>query len=209
VNVVVIGGGEAVVESLVRRALEEGHAVTLVSAAAERSPRPEGADRLRVVHANVFARPSLDGVLRGQDAVLFAAGAAAARAAAASLSGAVRDVIAAMGAGGVRRLVCLSDGAADPSRDGRSLFGRLFRRADATQGDDVRRMEVAVRASDLEWVIVRPARLVDGPARGTYREGPGYALPGGGKIACDDAAVFLVHQLSDRRYVGHAVAVAW
>lgn len=210
-NVVVFGGGEAVVDSLVRAALDEGHVVTLAVGVGVSSPRvedPRGPHGARLVRADVFSGRSLDDALHSQDAVLFAVGAAAARAAAAPLAHAVRNVIEIMGAHGVRRLVCVSDGAADPERR-RSFFGRLFGGADPAHADELRRMEVAVRASDLEWVIVRPARLVDAPARGVYREGPGYTLPGGSRIARDDAATFLVRQLTSRQYVGHAVALAW
>ena len=35
--------------------------------------------------------------------------------------------------------------------------------------DDKERQEEAIKQSDLDWVIVRPARLTDEPAKGEYR----------------------------------------
>ena len=66
-----------------------------------------------------------------------------------------------------------------------------------------------MRASGIQWTIVRPARIVETPGRGRYREGPGYALPGGAQIAADDVADFMLEQLESDRNVGHAVAIAW
>jgi uncharacterized protein YbjT (DUF2867 family) len=70
-------------------------------------------------------------------------------------------------------------------------------------------MEVTVRQSGLDWTIVRPAKLIDGAGKHLWRIGPGYALPGGTKIARADVAEFMLSQLDSGVNVGHAVAIAW
>ncbi|SCL36216.1 Putative NADH-flavin reductase [Micromonospora nigra] len=74
-------------------------------------------------------------------------------------------LVAAMRAAGVRRLVCVStvgvgDSVAAQSRPARLLWPRLVGRDRLAEAE---RAEAAVRGSDLEWTLVRPTRLVDGP----------------------------------------------
>ena len=69
--------------------------------------------------------------------------------------------------------------------------------------------ENLVRASGLDWTIVRPSAFTDGPDTAGYREGFGgrerrLAL----KISRADVAGFLARQLTDRRYMQQAVAIS-
>lgn len=77
------------------------------------------------------------------------------------------------------------------------MFDRLFqplllRHAYKDKG----RQEAAIRASSLDWVIVRPALLTNGPARGGVRAIVDLADINGGKIARVDVARFVVEQLA-------------
>ena len=110
---------------------------------------------------------------------------------------------------GVRRLVALSSsGVGDLGGDPwwRRLFGRSSRTATA---GDLRHMEVTLRQSGLDWTIVRASKLVDEPARGRYRVGPGYSLPGSTGVARADVAAVMLDQLENDVNVGHAVAVSY
>jgi uncharacterized protein YbjT (DUF2867 family) len=76
--------------------------------------------------------------------------------------------------------------------------------------------EKLVRASGLDWTIVRPSAFVDGPATGGFRENFGPAVRDlslwrafwSGKISRADVASFLVRQLDDWRYAGRAVSIS-
>ena len=65
---------------------------------------------------------------------------------------------------------------------------------------DKGRQEEAIKRSDLEWVIVRPAQLTDEPAKGEYRVflGGSYTAT---KISRADVAAFMLAQLTDDTYV--------
>ena len=69
-------------------------------------------------------------------------------------------------------------------------------------------MEVTVRQSGLDWTLVRPSRLTDGPATGLYRAGPGQALPDARPIARADVAAYVLDQLETDVNVQHAVALS-
>ncbi|WP_036540852.1 NAD(P)-dependent oxidoreductase, partial [Nocardia cyriacigeorgica] len=85
------------------------------------------------------------------------------------------------------------------------LFGLVLRPA---YNDHVRQEE-HVRASDLDWTIVRPSAFTDGPATGTYRQGfPGNEAGLSLKISRADIAEFMLDQLTDRSYLHRAVGIS-
>ncbi len=69
--------------------------------------------------------------------------------------------------------------------------------------------EQLVRASGLNWTIVRPGAFTDGPSTGAFKENfkpadRSLTL----KIARADVANFLSRQLSDLRYAHRAVGIS-
>jgi NAD(P)H-binding len=71
----------------------------------------------------------------------------------------------------VRRLVCITAlGVGDSRGHGGFVFDRLFLPlllSHAYKDED--RQEAAIRASSLDWVVVRTAMLTNDPARGSVR----------------------------------------
>jgi uncharacterized protein YbjT (DUF2867 family) len=100
--------------------------------------------------------------VRGADAVVFAAGAGPgsgeARKRTMDLEGAVRLIDAAKAEGVSRYLMVSAMGAADPPATGGDVFGAYLR---AKAGADE-----ALRASGLDYTIVRPGGLTDDPGTG-------------------------------------------
>ncbi len=129
--------------------------------------------------------------IAGADAVVFAAGAGPGSGADRKLSmdrdGAIKLLHAAVAAGAARYMIVSSVGAEDPP-DGDDVFS-VYVRAKA-QADE------AVKASDLEWTIVRPGRLTDDPGSGRVRID---SSPFRGEVARDDVAAVLAALLSDQR----------
>jgi NAD(P)H-binding len=99
---------------------------------------------------------------------------------------------------GVRRLVCISAlGVGDSRGHGGFVFDRLFLPLLLSHTyKDKDGQDTAIRASSLDWVVVRPAMLTNDPARGSVRAVAD--LPGvkGGKIARADVARFVLEQLT-------------
>src|SRR4029077_10690934 len=85
---------------------------------------------------------------------------------------------------GVRRLIFTSAfGVGDPRRDvplGPRIFMRLLLR-DIYRDKELG--EAALRASGLDWTLVCPAGLIDGPAAGQCRAGERLSLRGFPRIA--------------------------
>jgi uncharacterized protein YbjT (DUF2867 family) len=214
-KVVVFGATERLGGLLVAGALGRGHTVTAFGPA---RPAPTGpakdpaGGRLQTVPGDLVEGAAVAAAVAGHDAVLYALEPPSGRGPTTRASQGMRNVVRAMSDGGVRRLICLSIGGPGTERvgDPPGLVKRLFRASPPSGAlADLRKTEVTVRQSGLDWTIVRAARLTDDEGRHRHRTGPGYALPHGTKIARADVAEFMLDQLDDVTNVGHAVAIAW
>jgi uncharacterized protein YbjT (DUF2867 family) len=130
------------------------------------------------------------------DAVVFSAGGGAdgnpERKRTVDLEGSLKSIAAATQAG-IRRFVQVSAmGVDERLPDDTDPVWRAY--VEAKQDADA-----ALRASDLDWTIVRPGRLTDGPATGAVRMGTD--LPRGDVSRADVAAV-LVAVLEDDSTIG-------
>lgn len=110
---------------------------------------------------------------------------------------------------GVRRLVFTSAFGIGATWQDIPLVPRLFVKtllrdvyADKTAGEQV------IRASGLDWTIVYPAGLTNGPPTGTARVGERLKLSGFPRVSRGDVATVLVQQLDDRTFVGKGILVA-
>jgi len=197
---------------LVRRALEEGHDVTAVVRDPARLDVPAH-ERLEVVTADVRDPVAIEPAIADADAVLSALGPRGRGPTTISSEGA-RAIAEAMGKAGVRRLLVVS--AAGPFPDAGDgpvvrhvvkpiILGRLLRDA----FEDMRRCEEEVRATTLDWTIVRPPRLVDKAAAGRYRTATDVNLRGGHAIARADLAACMLGLVADDASVRHHVSVAY
>jgi uncharacterized protein YbjT (DUF2867 family) len=149
-------------------------------------------------------------VVASADAVLSALGSRGAKTPG-LLGTAASAVTQAMVKHGVHRLICVSAAGAfireDPEANPlvKVILPRIFARPFA----DVREMERVVRASALDWTLVRPTRLVDGPGRGELRIRDRYPAPGLTRIARADVAQFMIGTLTEPGYIRQAPAICW
>jgi putative NADH-flavin reductase len=127
------------------------------------------------------------------------------------LASAASAVTQAMTKSGARRLICVSAAGAfineDPAANPlvKMILPRIFARPFA----DVREMERVVRASALDWTLVRPTRLVNAPGTGGYRIRDAYPPPGLTRIARADVAQFMITVLTTDGYLHQAPALCW
>jgi uncharacterized protein YbjT (DUF2867 family) len=141
----------------------------------------------------------LAAVVRGTDAVVFAAGAGPGsgpeRKRTVDLGAAVK-LIEAAEATGVRRYVMVSSiGADDPAGGGEQMRPYLEAKAEA---------DAALVASRLDGTIVRPGRLTDDPGTGAVTAGPDV---GRADIPREDVAAVIVGALDDPGTIGKTFVV--
>lgn len=192
--------GRQVVDELVRR----GHDVVALARSA-----PSAAGQVRWVEGDARDSAAVADLVTGADAVLSALGP---RAGDRTLHREVAPlVIAAMGAAGVRRHVGVSGAGIDVPGDRKSLRDRLISTLVRRFGGEAVRDKALERelfaASDLDWTLVRPPRLVDGPASGRVEHAASRS-PRRTTLARADLAAFCVDLLERPDYLRQAPLVA-
>jgi putative NADH-flavin reductase len=210
-HLLVIGASRHTGRELTQQGLAAGHTVTaLVRDPARLEIRHE---RLRVVRGDVLDPATLSPAIAGCDAVLSSLGATSAYRKPTTLySQGMRNIIQAMHAAGVTRLIAVTAAPLGQDRDDTLLSRAMNRAMWAFIGEvyaDMARMEEVLRTSDLAWTIVRPPRLTNKPATGHYRTAINRGVRGGYSIARADLAGALLRLLDDPAAMRATVGIAY
>lgn len=209
-RVLIIGATGGTGQQLVRQALDNGHDVT----ALVRTPRKlrVAHPRLRAVQGNVLDAAAVEEAVRDQDGVLSALGHKRWFGPTRILSQGTRNVLLAMERCGVRRFVCQTSLGVGASWGRLGIVYTLFITPFILPFYfwDKARQEAIVQATSLDWTIVRPGVLTNGPARGGFRHGTnvGHWI-WSVRISRADVAAFMLTELVERRYVRQVVEVAY
>ncbi|TDQ04124.1 NAD(P)-dependent oxidoreductase [Labedaea rhizosphaerae] len=205
----VFGATGGIGTQVVSQALAAGHQVSAVVRDRARLAVPDQ-DGLAVVTAGFGDADALASAVSGADAVVSALGAYG-RGVLTVCQDGVRAETAAMRAAGVRRLLVISASALRTVPNDtllmkavlKPLVSFAFRRHYA----DLRVMEDEVMSSGLEWTIVCPPRLTDGPRTGQVWHRVGDAERHGQALARADVAGYLLEAAGDRELIGKTVYI--
>ncbi|GAA3619315.1 SDR family oxidoreductase [Nonomuraea rosea] len=196
---------------LLRQGLDLAHEVTAVVRDAARLPADLRA-RLDVVEADIMDPAAIAPAVKGRDAVLSAMGSRD-RGPTTVHSASITAIMSAMSRSGARRLLMVSAGGLEADAgDGPFtryvlkpfVVQRLFRSTYA----DLAEAERLIRAGDLDWTIVRPARLTDAPRTNRYRTAMDLSVRGGMSTTRADLADCMLELIGDRTSIHHVVSVA-
>jgi len=194
-NVIVFGSNGGIGRHVVEQALVAGHTVTAVAR------RPESVSlqhaRLTVRRGDVLDPASLAPLFAGQQAVVSAVGAPS-RAPTVVYSDGVGNILQAMQPAGVRRLICVSATGLDPGHPLQRLIAKpLLWAILRNMYTDLACMEERVKSSPVDWTIVRPPQLNNGPRTGHYAASHNAHLPAAWSISRADLADYIVTHLDD------------
>ncbi|MCI0706582.1 MAG: SDR family oxidoreductase [Ignavibacteriae bacterium] len=209
-NLLIIGATGGTGRQLVTQALEQGHTVTAFA----RNPAKVNIrhERLTVAQGNVLDYASLEKAVQGKDAILCALGHKRFVIPSSILSEGTKNILTAMNAHGLKRLICETSLSVGDSFGKLGLYYTLFVIPFIAlfYFMDKGKQERLIRESDTEWTIVRPGQLTNGKKRGVYRHGPdvgNYILTV--HISRADTADFMLKQVPDKTYLRKTVAVAY
>ena len=203
-RLLIFGASGATGRQLVAQALDLDHEVT---AFIRDASRLVGRSRkFRSVVGNVMDAASVESAVPGHDAVLIALGTMPEqpqdrnrrqpREPVCSLG--TRHIVTSMVRHSVDRLIVETSLAVGSSRaDARFGAAAMVRWALRDVMNDKERQEAIVRDSDLDWTIVRPARLTNGPR--TFKIQAGESLPWSvlSRISRADVAAFMLGVLAN------------
>jgi putative NADH-flavin reductase len=189
----VLGATGSVGRELIAQTLAAGHEVTAL--VREQPPPGEIDDRVVLVFGDATNAADVKRAVDGSDAVVSALGHTK-HSPHDILARAASNVIAAMDADGVDRIVVLSSPAVTDAADRPGLFYRaarvLLRFAMPAVVRDHQELDRLIEDSDLAWTIIRgPLLFTDGPRTRHYHAGP-IGRQSGPRISRADLADFML-----------------
>ena len=199
-NFVVLGATGRTGRLVVEQAIAAGHTVT----ALVRSPEKlnTGNSNLRVISGEATDASAVSRALKGADAVISTLGGKGSL-----IADSTQAIVTAARAAGVSRVVVLSSWVVERSQ--MDVMTRFL--TGITMGPVIRDKsagEHVLRQSDLEWTIVYPSLLTDGPATGSVA-----VLPEGAKrrmserISRADVAAWMVQAAAGDQYNGRSIGI--
>jgi putative NADH-flavin reductase len=207
-KLLVLGATGGTGQEVVSQALEQGHLITAF--VRDPSRLKFSADRLRVLTGTVTGDVApLATAVRGQDVVISALGRGTSLKSEGLMAQGMPAIVRAMESEGVRRLIFTSAyGVGVTWRDVPPLAKiviKVFLRnlyADKVVG------EAELQRSILDWTLVYPVQLTNGPRTRQYRFGERLELHGLPRVSRADVADFILTQIEDRTYVRKGVIVS-
>jgi putative NADH-flavin reductase len=193
---------------LVEQALEAGHEVVALA----RTPSKLSIDnhRLSIVQGDIQDAKAVEEVVAGADAVISVLGPMS-NEPVYEVSRGMENILVGMENQGVSRLV-QSIGAAvgDPSDQPKILdraIKALLKLMSRYVYEDMVRVNDQIRASDLDWTLVRVPMLTDDPLGGDLRVGNlGQGL--GPRVSRSDLAAFMLRQVDNDTYRHQAPVIS-
>lgn len=200
-KILVIGASRGIGRELTRQALGMGHRVTVLARYPDRIS-PEDGD-LRVLRGDILDLKSVEAAVAGQEAVCVTVGIKPTRRPVTVFSEGTRNVLAAMDMAGVPLLIAVTGiGAGDSRGHGGFLYDRLIQPTLLRSiYQDKDRQERLIRESPVDWVVVRPGFLTNGPLTGKFRTITDMKGERAGKISRADVAFFILGQCDSASFL--------
>ena len=208
-KVAIFGSTGGTGRHLVNQALEAGHHVTAFARSPEKLDNKHS--NLQILQGDVLDPDSVERSVREQDAVLCSLGLPALNKNKLRADG-TKNILQAMETAGVKRFICQTSlGYGDseeilPFHMKYIVVPFFLRHAFA----DHTLQENHIKQSTLDWTIVRPGNLTNGPRTGSYKHG--FAADDRSitlKISRADVADFMLKQLTDETYLHRTPGISY
>jgi len=201
----VFGASGGTGKEIVKAALEQGHIVSAFVRDPDRLAIQD--DHLKVVTGDVYDLESVTRAVGGQDAVVCALGGGRDIKRTTVRATGTEHIIRAMEKHGVNRLVSVTAMGIGESWETLSAVNKIFF---ATVLNSARRdhenQEKAIKASGLDWTIIRPSGLTDGPRTGQYDFGENIKASSS-TISRADVADLILKAVDDDQLIGKAITI--
>ncbi len=188
-------------------ALAELHTVrALVRDPGKLAPRPG----LEIVQGDVLDRAAVARTITGVDAVVSTLGGAGIEDPGQAQSQGMRNIVAAMGAADVRRILGVAgagilDAKGGGLRHDQPSFSATYRKVSERHQEAWE----AMRDSDLEWTMLAAPDIVPGERTGVYRTSDHVLPEKTRKISVEDVADGLLRELGARQHLRTRVGIGY
>ena len=189
-------------QQVLAQALDQGHTLTALVRDPARLPARTG---LTPIAGDVLDPDAVTSCVTGADAVVCVLGSHGSKVPIEARG--TQRILTAMQVTGVRRIVVVTslgvgDSRAQIAWPFRVMMDLTLKPILAAKAEQ----EQLVKASGLDWILVRPGGLTDGPKTGRYRFGLDRSLKGG-RISRADVAEFVLRQVTDETFLRQTPAV--
>jgi putative NADH-flavin reductase len=86
-------------------------------------------------------------------------------------------------------------------------MGGIYQRSQREGAADRAEQERLVKESDLEWTLIKPPRLTNGPRSKRFRAGPDLRVGLLSLVSMADVAAFTLSEILDPKHIREAVFV--
>jgi putative NADH-flavin reductase len=200
-KILIIGASKGIGLSLLEQAVQQDHTVTALVRNPEQISLSN--ERLKVVKGDIRDQNSLETAMEGQDLVCSCIGIGPTRKPVTVFSEGTKNILAAMKKTGTNLFISVTGiGAGDSKGHGGFLYDKLLQPLLLkTIYEDKDRSEAIIKSSDVNWIIVRPGFLTNGPVTGEYRVFTDLTGIKAGNISRADVAHFILNQAENPQYL--------
>jgi putative NADH-flavin reductase len=201
-RIAIIGASRGIGAELLKAAIAAGHEVTaLVRDPATLNISSPG---LKVIKGDILDPSSVAATIAGQEAICVCIGIPPTRKPVDVFSRGTQNILGAIGKESHQKLILVTGiGAGDSKGHGGFFYDRILNPLLlATNYADKDRAESIVKASNIDWLIVRPGFLTNDPRTGKYRVIDNLSGVTAGKISRADVADFILKQLASPTHFG-------
>ena len=208
-KIAVIGASRGVGKVLLEIAVAAGHQVTVLA----RYPEKIKADSslVKIVQGDVLSAESVAQAVNGQEGVCSCIGVPITFKPVSLFSRGMANIIEAMKKIPGQKLVAITGiGAGDSKGHGGFLYDKIFNPLFLkTIYADKDREELLIRKSELDWLIVRPAGLTNGPRTGKYSVFHNLEGVTSRRISRRDVADFILKELEQPTQFGTTPLISY
>ena len=208
IKIAVFGATGRTGRSIISLALTQGMEVTAY--ARQAAALDQWAGRIKVVEGDLENADRIAGAIAGTDAVVIAVGP---RKGGPQVfcAQATQNIVSAMKAQKVRRLVCITGALIGEQYPSRGLFYRAMRRLLVRKVPhlmlDRDGQETIVMNSGLDWTVFKPPRLTNGAERPGTQVGPDLVIGPAARTTVGSLATAILGELLGSQFVRKAVFI--
>jgi putative NADH-flavin reductase len=159
-------------------------------------------DRLAVIKGDVLDEDLLNKLVPNNDAILSTLGVTKSWKSDGLITKAVGLIAKLMSVHNVKRLILVSAfGAGDSIEQANPIQKFIFRVPLRSRYDDKTRSEEILKKFDLDWTVIYPVLLTNGPHTRRYRVGEKMDMKGMATISRADVADFALRELNENSFV--------
>jgi len=211
-KITIFGASGATGKNVVEQALAQGNEVIAFVRNPEKIDIQN--DKLTITQGDVTNAQEVENAVAAVNGVVVTLGASPNMQADIVMEEGTRNIINAMKKHGVKRIIVQSSYAMSGSREGVAFLKEMGMGDEQIAMvqpvlDDKTKQEDAVRNSGLEYTIVRPLMLNDEPKKGEYRVGETLDIKVGDAISRADVAHFMLKDLTENKFIGKTVTLAY